>query len=99
MEERELAKDKKTVGEEDPFYRSPQIQPLPVLDAYEQYYRSCERYYRLSGSSSQQQATTRNWSGSAAPSGTTVHPSGTTAKPKRATETCTLCETQAVEQR
>ena len=40
-------RDKKTVGEEDPFYSPHQIEPLPVLDALKRYYRSKERYYCL----------------------------------------------------
>ena len=85
-EEQEL-KGLGAMGKKTPFYRDPRIQPLPVQVVHERYYRSGERYYRLSGSSSRRQREQKYRSGSAARSGTTVQPSGTTAKENRAIRT------------
>ena len=57
MEERELQGIRKplgAMGKKTPLNSPHEIEPLPVLDAHRWYYRSGERYYRLSGSSSQQ---------------------------------------------
>ena len=54
------------MGKKTPFYRGEKIQPLSAQPAVKRYYRSIERYYRLSGTTTPRPKIHRVFNGSAA---------------------------------